>query len=209
MDVILLERIEKLGNLGQVVKVKAGFARNYLLPEKKALRATPDNIAYFESQKTAIEETNRQKRAAARHVAGGLDGQAFTLLRQAGESGQLYGSVSARDIAQAIKERGLAIERKHVMLDQPIKAVGLYEARIMPHPEVSVTVRVTVARSDEEADLLKRRGVIGPALGDASERRSAREIAEEIEATEATEAEAAPAEGEAAETAEAEVAPEA
>jgi large subunit ribosomal protein L9 len=205
MDVILLERIEKLGNLGQVVKVKAGFARNYLLPEKKALRATPDNIAYFESQKTAIEETNRQKRAAAGDVAGGLDGQAFTLLRQAGESGQLYGSVSARDIAQAIKERGLAIERKHVMLDQPIKAVGLYEARIMPHPEVSVMVRVTVARSDEEAEHLKKRGVIGPALGDAAERRSAREIAEEIEATEAEVAE--PVEGEAAETTEA--APEA
>jgi len=199
MDVILLERIEKLGNLGDVVKVKAGFARNFLLPEKKALRATPANIAYFETQKAAIEEANRQKRAAAGDVAGGLEGQSFTLLRQAGETGQLYGSVSARDIALAIKERGLAIERKHVMLDHPIKAVGLYEARIMPHPEVSVTVRITVARSGEEAEVLAKRGVIGPALGEA-ERRSAREIVEEIEAAEAT---AAPAEGEAAEATEA------
>jgi large subunit ribosomal protein L9 len=198
MDVILLERIEKLGNLGDVVKVKAGFARNFLLPEKKALRATPDNIKYFESQKVAIEEANRQKRAAAGDVAGGLEGQAFTLLRQAGESGQLYGSVSARDIAQAIKERGVAIERKHVMLDHPIKAVGLYEARIMPHPEISVTVRITVARSDEEAEILAKRGVLGPALGEA-ERRSAREIVEEIEAAEA--ATTPPAEGEAAEAA--------
>jgi large subunit ribosomal protein L9 len=200
MDVILLERIEKLGNLGDVVKVKAGFARNFLLPEKKALRATPDNIKYFESQKATIEEANRHKRAAAGDVAGALEGQAFTLLRQAGESGQLYGSVSARDIAQAIKERGIAIERKHVMLDHPIKAVGLYEARIMPHPEVSVTVRVTVARSDEEAELLVKRGVIGPALGE-TERRSAREIVEDIEAAEA-EATAEPAEGAAAEATE-------
>jgi large subunit ribosomal protein L9 len=200
MDVILLERIEKLGNLGQVVKVKAGFARNYLLPEKKALRATPANIAYFESQKATIEETNRQKRTAAGDVAGGLEGQAFTLLRQAGESGQLYGSVSARDIAQAIKERGMPVERKHVMLDHPIKAVGLYEARIMPHPEVSVTVRVTVARSEEEAELLTKRGVIGPAQGDTGDRRSAREIAEELAAAaEAAEAAAEPAEGDAAE----------
>ena len=199
MDVILLERIEKLGNLGDVVKVKAGFARNYLLPEKKALRATDANKAYFESQKATIEESNRQKRTAAGDVAGGLEGQAFTLIRQAGESGQLYGSVSARDIAQAIKERGMAIERKHVMLDHPIKAVGLFEARIMPHPEVSVTVRVTVARSEEEAETLTKRGVIGPALGDATERRTAREIVEEIAAAEE---EAAPAEGEAAEATE-------
>ena len=199
MDVILLERIEKLGNLGDVVKVKAGFARNYLLPEKKALRATDANKAYFESQKATIEESNRQKRAAAGDVAGGLDGQSFTLIRQAGESGQLYGSVSARDIAQAIKERGMAIERKHVMLDHPIKAVGLFEARIMPHPEVSVTVRVTVARSEEEAETLTKRGVIGPALGDAAERRTAREIVDEIAAAEEA---AEPAEGEAAEATE-------
>jgi large subunit ribosomal protein L9 len=200
MDVILLERIEKLGNLGEVVKVKAGFARNYLLPEKKALRATPANIAYFESQKSTIEETNRQRRAAAGDGAGALEGQSFVLLRQAAETGQLYGSVSARDIAQAIKERGMAVERKHVMLDHPIKAVGLYEARIMPHPEVSVTVRINVARSEEEAADLAKRGVIGPALGDAAERRTAREIVEEIAATEAA---AEPAEGEAAEAAEA------
>jgi large subunit ribosomal protein L9 len=195
MDVILLERIEKLGNLGDVVKVRAGFARNYLLPEKKALRATEANKKYFESQKTAIEENNRQKRAAAGDVAGALGGQAFTLLRQAGETGQLYGSVSARDIAQAIKERGIAIERKHVMLDHPIKAVGLYEARIMPHPEVAVAVRITVARSDEEAEVLTKRGIIGPAIGDAEQRRTAREIVEEIvaaeEAAERVEAETA------------------
>ena len=199
MDVILLERIEKLGNLGDVVKVRAGYARNYLLPEKKALRATEANKKYFESQKATIEEANREKRAAAGDVAGALEGQAFRLLRQAGESGQLYGSVSARDIAQAVKERGVAVERKHVMLDHPIKAVGLYEARIMPHPEVEVTVRITVARSDEEAEVLTKRGIIGPALGDAEDRRTAREIVEEITAAEEaaeraeTEAEAAPA----------------
>ncbi|MGE5145198.1 MAG: 50S ribosomal protein L9 [Candidatus Eiseniibacteriota bacterium] len=204
MDVILLERIEKLGNLGDVVKVKAGYARNYLLPEKKALRATEANKKYFETQKAHIEEANREKRAAAGDVAGALEGQAFTLLRQAGESGQLYGSVSARDIAQAIKERGIAIERKHVMLDHPIKAVGLFEARIMPHPEVEVTVRVTVARSEEEAEVLTKRGVIGPALGDTEQRRSAREIVEEIVAAEEA---SERAEGEAAAATEAEETP--
>jgi large subunit ribosomal protein L9 len=152
MDVILLERIEKLGQMGDTVKVKPGFARNYLLPQKKALRATKDNQARFEAQRTQLEATNLQRRAEAEAVGVKLDGLALTIIRQAGESGILYGSVSGRDIAEAIKEAGFAIERRQVVLDTPIKSLGSYAVKVSLHPEVAVIVRVTVARSQDEAD---------------------------------------------------------
>ena len=171
MDVILLERIAKLGQIGEVVRVRDGFARNFLLPQGKALRATEANRGKFESMKAQLEARNLEKKSEAEAVAKKLDGQTFVVIRQAGEGGQLYGSVSARDIAQAIKESGVSIERKHVMLDAPIKAIGLYEARIMPHPEVSVAVRINVARSEEEAEITAQRGILGPAQAETGERR--------------------------------------
>ncbi|MBF0356373.1 MAG: 50S ribosomal protein L9 [Alphaproteobacteria bacterium] len=152
MDVILLERVEKLGHMGEVVKVKAGFARNFLLPRKKALRATKENMAYFESQRVQLEATNLKQREEATYVAAKMDGLALVMIRQAGESGHLYGSVSARDIADAIEAQGFKVERSQVQLDQPLKVLGQKSVRVALHPEVSVQVSVTVARSQEEAD---------------------------------------------------------
>jgi len=151
MEVILLERIERLGMMGDVVKVKPGFARNFLLPQKKALRATPDNLAYFESQRTHLESANQAQRATAEEGAKRLDGQSVVLLRQAGESGQLYGSVTSRDIVAALTEAGFSVERRQVNLASPIKALGVYPVRVALHPEVAATVTVNVAKSEEEA----------------------------------------------------------
>ncbi len=159
MDVILLERIAKLGELGDVVAVKPGYARNYLLPQKKALRATDENKEYFEREKASIEKTNEGKRGEAEQTAAGLDGQSFVLLRQAGESGHLYGSVSARDIAAAANEKGFAVTRQQVAIDRPIKELGLHEAAIAPHPELTVTVTINVALSEEEAEAQALRGI--------------------------------------------------
>jgi large subunit ribosomal protein L9 len=152
MEVILLERIEKLGQMGDTVKVKAGFARNYLLPQKKALRATKDNQARFESQRVQLEATNLHRREEAQAVGTKLDGMSLAIIRQAGESGILYGSVSGRDVAESIREAGFAIERRQVVLDTPIKSLGTYAVRVSLHPEVAVIVRVTVARSQDEAN---------------------------------------------------------
>lgn len=152
MEVILLERIEKLGQMGDVVKVKPGYARNYLLPQKKALRATKDNMAYFEAQRAELEAVNLKRRQEAEAVAEKMKGVALVLVRQAGESGQLYGSVAARDIQEALKEEGYRVERRQVMLDAVIKELGRHQVRIALHPEVSVTITVTVARSLEEAE---------------------------------------------------------
>jgi large subunit ribosomal protein L9 len=151
MKVVLLERVEKLGAIGDVVAVRAGFARNFLLPQHKALRATDNNLKLFETQRAEIEARNALARAAAGTVAETLDGQAFVLIRQAGESGQLYGSVSARDIADAATNGGFKVERSQVALDQPIKNLGLHGIRVRLHAEVSVTVTVNVARSQDEA----------------------------------------------------------
>lgn len=156
MDVILLERIEKLGQMGDTVKVKPGFARNYLLPQKKALRANKENQARFESQRVQLEAQNLQRREEAQAVAAKLDGLAIVIIRQAGEGGMLYGSVSGRDVADAIKEAGFTIERRQVALDHPIKSLGIYQVRVSLHPEVSVVVRVTVARSQDEAERVAR-----------------------------------------------------
>jgi large subunit ribosomal protein L9 len=151
MEVILLERVEKLGQIGEVVKVKPGFARNFLLPRKKALRATKDNLAFFETQRAVLEANNLKRRDEAQSVAKRMEGLSVTMIRQAGESGQLYGSVSARDIADAVIEAGYKIERNQVMLDHPVKTLGQISVRVALHPEVSVQVGVVVARSQEEA----------------------------------------------------------
>ncbi len=156
MEVILLERIEKLGQMGDTVKVKTGFARNYLLPQKKALRATKDNQARFESQRGQLEAQNLQRRDEAQAVAAKLDGLSIVVIRQAGEGGMLYGSVTGRDVADAVKGAGFTIERRQVALDTPIKSLGSYAVRIALHPEVTVTVTVTVARSQEEAQRTAR-----------------------------------------------------
>jgi large subunit ribosomal protein L9 len=163
MEIILLERIEKLGSMGDVVTVKPGFARNYLLPQKKALRATKENLAKFEQQRVQLEADNRERREEAQAVADRLDGLAFVVIRQASEGGQLYGSVSARDIAEAIGEAGFKIGRQQVQLDAPIKSLGLHGVRVPLHPEVSASVTLNVARTKEEAEIQQRQGraVIG------------------------------------------------
>lgn len=153
IELILLERVEKLGQMGQLVKVKPGFARNYLLPQKKALRATKENLGYFENQRAQLEANNLQRRTEAAEVGGKLEGLTVVLVRQAGESGQLYGSVSARDIADAVTEAGFTIEKRQVVLDRPIKTLGLHQLRVALHPEVSVTVTANVAQSAEEAEM--------------------------------------------------------
>jgi large subunit ribosomal protein L9 len=153
MEIILLERVEKLGAIGDVVKVKDGFARNYLLPNKKALRANESNRKLFETNRARIEEDNASRRSEAEKAAKGVDGKAVKLIRQASNTGQLYGSVSARDIVDALAGVGASVGKSQVVLDRPIKAIGLHEVRIALHPEVAVTVKVNVARSPEEADL--------------------------------------------------------
>jgi large subunit ribosomal protein L9 len=151
IELILLERVENLGQMGQVVKVRPGFARNFLLPQKKALRATKDNRAYFETQRAQLEAQNLKRKGEAEQVAAKLDGTHVVIIRQAGESGQLYGSVSARDIAEAVTTAGFTIARSQVVLDRPIKSLGLYKTRIILHPEVSVAVTANIAQSTEEA----------------------------------------------------------
>ncbi len=152
MEVILLERIEKLGQMGETVKVKPGFARNYLLPQKKALRATKANQARFEVERVQLEAANLKRREEAEKVAAKMDGHNLLMIRQAGEGGMLYGSVSGRDVAEAINEAGFTVERRQVALDTPIKSLGGYAVRVSLHPEVAVTINITVARSQEEAE---------------------------------------------------------
>lgn len=177
MDVILLERIEKLGQMGDTVKVKPGFARNYLLPQKKALRATKENQVRFEGQRVQLEAQNLQRREEAQAVAAKLDGLSILIIRQAGEGGMLYGSVSGRDVADAIKEAGFTVERRQVALDHPIKSLGTAQVRVSLHPEVAVTVKVTVARSQEEAERAAR----------AASERTTEAVVEEVEEVEEAE----------------------
>jgi large subunit ribosomal protein L9 len=152
MQVILLERVEKLGQMGDVVKVRDGFARNYLLPKKKALRATAQNRSYFETQRTQLEARNLERKAEAQAVAGKLEGKTFVLLRQAGDRGQLYGSVSPRDISDIVSAGGFSIGRTQVPLDKAIKTIGLFPVYVVLHPEVRVHVTVNVARTEDEAE---------------------------------------------------------
>jgi large subunit ribosomal protein L9 len=156
MEVILLERIAKLGQMGDTVRVKDGFARNFLLPKGKALRATKENKARFEAMKAQLEARNLEFRSEAEKVAKTLDGQKFTVLRQASETGQLYGSVSPRDLAQLMTSNGFSIGRNQIELNVPIKSIGTHKVPVSLHPEVSVTVIVNVARNADEAERLSR-----------------------------------------------------
>jgi large subunit ribosomal protein L9 len=153
MDVILLERIEKLGTIGDVVKVKNGYARNFLLPRGKALRANDANKRVFDANRARIESQNAERRAQAETDAKTVDGVTIQLIRQASNTGQLYGSVSARDLAELLEAEGHKVAKNQIVLNRPIKAIGLQDVKIALHPEVSVTIRVNVARSPEEAEL--------------------------------------------------------
>jgi len=188
MDIILLERVEKLGQIGDVVNVKPGYARNFLLPKKKAMRATKANITYFESQRTEIEAVNLELRTEAEAVAAKLEGFSVVIIRQAGDSGQLYGSVSGRDIADAVIEGGVTIARGQVKLERAIKSLGLHEIRVELHPEVSVAVSANVARSEDEA---KRQSEAGRMISDEEEAKieAAAEAALEAAVVAATEEE--------------------
>jgi large subunit ribosomal protein L9 len=182
MDVILLERITKLGSMGEVVKVKDGYARNFLFPQHKALRATDANKAKFERDRGVLEAKSEERRKAAMGDSGKLEGKSFVILRQAGESGQLYGSVSTRDIAEAASTGGIQVSRNHVLLDTPIKTIGLYTVQIALHPELIVPVTLNVARSQDEADAQARGEVL---TGPVSERAEALAAAEELFESEA------------------------
>ena len=152
MKVVLLERVENLGQIGDIATVKDGFARNYLLPRHKALRATAANLKVFEAQKEQIVARNAANKAAAEKAAGELDGTTYVVIRQAGDSGQLYGSVNARDVAEAVAEAGGKVERNQIVLDTPIKTLGLHSLKVRLHAEVSITITVNVARSADEAE---------------------------------------------------------
>jgi len=153
MDVILLERVEKLGNIGDVVNVKPGFARNFLLPNNKALRASEANKKRFEANRAHIEAENAGRRDVAMAESKSIDGKSIVLIRQASNTGQLYGSVATRDLADALTAEGAHVTRNQVVLDKPIKALGVHTVKISLHPEVSVMVTVNIARSPEEAEL--------------------------------------------------------
>jgi large subunit ribosomal protein L9 len=197
MEVILLERIEKLGHIGDVVHVKNGFARNYLLPNKKALRANEANRKVFEANRARIEAENAEKRSAAEKEAKSVDGKTVQLIRQASNTGQLYGSVSARDIVEALDADGAKVTKSQVVLARPIKSIGMHDVRIALHPEVSVEVHVNVARSPEEAEL-QAQGI--DVIAQMFEEQAAPLAAEALQ-PQSEDAEAPAAEGEAAEAA--------
>ena len=192
MQVILLERVEKLGQMGDVVRVKDGFARNYLLPKKKALRATTQNRSYFETQRAQLEARNLERKSEAAAIATKLDGKRFVLLRQAGDRGQLYGSVSPRDIADIVGAGGFTVSRSQVPLDKAIKTIGLFPVAIVLHPEVRVHVTVNVARTEDEAERQARgEDVLAERAPEEEPQQSATELFEEG-AGPAAEEEAAP-----------------
>jgi large subunit ribosomal protein L9 len=171
IELILMQRVEKLGQMGEVVKVKPGYARNFLLPQGKAIRATKENRERFERERAQLEAQNLKRREEAERVAERVAGLAVVLIRTAGESGSLYGSVTARDIATACKEAGLTVDRQQVLLEHPIKALGLTTVRVQLHPEVTIPVTVNVARSPEEAER-QARGEAGAAPEEAGEEES-------------------------------------
>jgi large subunit ribosomal protein L9 len=191
-QVILLERVESLGQMGDVVRVKPGFARNFLLPQKKAMRATKENLAVFEKQRAQLEAQNLARKGEAEQVAGKMAGLAVVIIRQAGETGQLYGSVSNRDIADAVTAAGFTVERRQVLLLQPIKALGIHATRVSLHPEVDVEVKVNVAQSEDEAKA-QAEGKAKAAAAEAAPAEEAPAAAAPAEEAEAA-AEAAPAE---------------
>jgi large subunit ribosomal protein L9 len=204
MNVILLERVPKLGQMGDVVKVKPGFARNFLLPQKKALRATKDNITYFESQRKTLEAQNLERRSEAEAVGAKMSDIKVTLIRQASEALQLYGSVTSRDIADGAVAEGVKLQRSQIELDKPIKTLGAHKIKVHLHPEVTVEITAIVARSPDEAEFLSKGGTLVAeterAAMEAAEaaQRAAEQAAALFEAKAAAESEAAeaPAEGE-------------
>jgi len=204
MDLILLERVEHLGQIGDLVKVKPGYARNFLLPQGKALRANDDNRKHFEARRSQIEAENLARRQDAEGVAKKLAGLAVTIIRQAGETGQLYGSVSARDIADAVSAAGFTVGRAQIRLDRPIKVLGLHPLKVALHPELSVEVTANVAKSEDEAKIQLERGTavteadVRAAEDAAAVARAAAEAALTEAETEAGEAEAGEASAEAA-----------
>lgn len=200
MQVILLERVEALGQMGEVVNVKPGYARNFLLPRNKALRATKDNIAVFESQKKTLEADNLKRREEAEKAGKKINGIHAAIIRQASEAGQLYGSVAARDIADAIGEQGFKVDRNQIRMDRAYKLLGLYPVKVTLHPEVTVEVTINIARSEEEAKIQEERGeaLIQKADNDRDDTLSARAI-KAIEAQEKAAAAAAKAAEEAGE----------
>ena len=198
MEVILLERVEKLGGIGDVVNVKNGFARNYLLPNKKALRANESNRKVFEDNRAKIEADNAERRTDAEKSAKGVDGKTVQLIRQASNTGQLYGSVSARDIVEALEGEGAKVTKSQVVLDRPIKNIGVHDVKVALHPEVAVIVKVNVARSPEEADLQAQGVDVLAQMFEEEAAPAAEELAPEA-AEEAAPAEAAAAPAEASE----------
>ncbi|MBV8397287.1 MAG: 50S ribosomal protein L9 [Acetobacteraceae bacterium] len=169
VEVILLQRVEKLGQMGDIVRVRPGFARNYLLPQKKGLRASKENRERFDQQRAQLEAQNLKRREEAERVAERVGGLSVVIIRQAGESGSLYGSVSPRDIAEACTAAGLTITRQQVALDHPIKTLGLSTVRIVLHPEVMIPVTINVARSPEEAERQARGEEVGAGAEEAAE----------------------------------------
>ena len=187
MQVILLEKIEKLGTLGQEVKVRDGFARNFLLPQRKALRATEANRAYFQREKAALEAANAKKREAAEKESKKLEKLTVSMIRQASEAGMLYGSVSTRDIAEAVTAATkVAVDRHHVVLNESLKTLGLFPVNVALHPEVKVQVTVNIARSAEEAEIQKKTGkaLVKSDKGEKTEAKAATEEAAEAPAAE-------------------------
>jgi large subunit ribosomal protein L9 len=203
MEVILLERVAKLGQMGDVVRVKDGFARNYLLPKGKALRATIENRARFEGMKVELEARNLEQRGEAEKIAQKLDGQSFSVLRQAAEGGQLYGSVSPRDLATLVSEKGFAVARAQIALNTPIKTIGLHKVPISLHPEIEVTINVAVGRNADEAQRIARGEDVTVAREEAEEAAEAAAAAAEaffepevVEARRQHEGDAEPPKGE-------------
>jgi large subunit ribosomal protein L9 len=177
MQVILLERVEKLGQMGDEVRVKDGFARNFLLPKKKALRATKANREYFQTQKTKLEAHNLERKKEAEAIAKKMDGKSFVLIRQAGDRGQLYGSVTPRDIAMVMEEGGFKVDRHQVHISVAIKSIGIFTLPVVLHPEVKVNITINVARSEDEAERQARGENV---LADRTEQEEAVVAAEEL-----------------------------
>jgi large subunit ribosomal protein L9 len=193
MQIILLERVEKLGQMGDEVAVKPGYARNFLLPQGKAVRATEANRKRFESQRAELEARNLARRQDAERVAGDLEGLQVVLIRAASDTGQLYGSVNARDISDSVTEKGVKITRGQVMMEKPVKTIGMFDFRIQLHPEVIVTIQVNVAQSQDEAELQAERHARGETVVVTEAERAAIDMAEEAERQAAEVAQAAAA----------------
>lgn len=195
IEVILLERIERLGHLGQVVKVRPGFARNFLLPQNKALRATKANLEQFEKQRAELEAKNAAERAKAETLGKKIDGVQLIIIRQASEGGHLFGSVAARDISDAAKDVNQPIERLQVQIDAPIKTIGIFPVKVKLHPEVTVKINVNIARTQEEAKVQAEKGAAAVKV-EAESAPAVEQPAAETEVKPAKKAKAAPAEGE-------------